>query len=264
MVNAFQRRFSPELHDLDPILAGEGSPIPGAVGKITDATTCILIHHILKGNGFFTIDGKTYSVHAGQIIIANTKSDITYISDVHDPWFYHWVGFIGELSEQFETLPTVLDVDEDPFPSLRYLQDPAKPLDYLLAGDLFHLYCRFLHPKGRKLDHIRAIISYIEKNYMEDLSVEAFAKRYGLDRRYLSRQFKKRTGFTIRGYISHVRIDAAYHFLTQGYSSKEVASMCGFSDISNFYKAFKEQQHMNPSEWLKEQQRKTELYWTKE
>lgn len=264
MEKAFQRRFPPELHDLDPILAGEGAPNPGGINRVTDSSACILIHYVLTGKGIFTIEDETYPVHAGQIFIGNTKNTITCTSDVSDPMFYRWVGFIGELSEHFETLPPVLDVDEDPFPSLCYLQDPAKPLDYLLAGDLFQLYCKFLHPKGRKQDHIRAIIRHIDKHYMDDLTVEAFAKQYGLDRRYLSRQFKKRTGFTIRGYISQVRLDAAYHFLIQGYSSKEVAVMCGFSDISNFYKAFKEQQQMNPSDWLKLQKRKTEQYWTKE
>ena len=264
MSHAFQIRFSPTLHDLSPILAGEGTPVTGHMIHYSDNAHCILIHYIVKGRGIVIADGKTYPAKAGQIFIFDTAKDVQYISDPNDPWFYRWVGFTGELSDQFNSLPPVLEVDEDPFPSLKYLQDPSKPLDYLLAGDLFHLYCKFLTPKNKKQDHIREIINHVQKHYMDELSVEAYAKQYGLDRRYLSRQFKKRTGFSIRGYITGVRIDAAYHFLMQGYSGKEVASMCGFSDISNFYKAFKEHQHMNPSEWLKEQRRKTELYWTKE
>ena len=93
--------------------------------------------------------------------------------------------------------------------------------------------------------------------------MEDFAKRYGLDRRYLSRQFKKRTGFTIRGYITMVRVDAARHFLMEGYSGKEVAALCGFSDASNFYKTFKDHCGMNPSDWRKDQLSKTETYWKK-
>ena len=261
METAFQRRFPPELHDLDPILAGEGAPKPGGINRVTDLSACILIHYVLTGKGIFTIEDETYPVHAGQIFIGNTKNNITCTSDVSDPMFYRWVGFIGELSEQFETLPPVLDVEENPFPSMKYLQDPSEQLDFLLSGDLLHLYCKFLRPQSRKQDHIRAIVSHIEKHYMQNLTVESFAKQYGLDRRYLSRQFKKRTGFTIRGYLSQVRMDAAYHFLNQGYSAKEVASMCGFSDISNFYKAFKSQQNMTPSDWRRLQLSKTEAYW---
>lgn len=261
MSHAFQLHFSPTLHDLSPIMAGEGTPTPGSTSRYSDRAHCILIHHIVKGQGIVTVNGKTYPVKAGQIFIFDTANDVQYSSDLNDPWFYRWVGFTGNLSYQFGTLPPVLDVEGDPFPSLKYLQDPTQPLDYLLAGDLFHLYCRFLHPKNRKQDHIRQIINHIQQHYMEPLSVEVFARQYGLDRRYLSRQFKKRTGFTIRGYITEVRIDAAYHLLMQGYSGKEVATMCGFSDTSNFYKAFKERQNTNPSNWRKNQLSKTEDYW---
>lgn len=264
MSKAFQVRLSPGLHDFNPLLAGEGSPNPGQLIHPTEQVNCILIHHVVSGQGVVQIKGKTYPIKAGQIFILNTVDNVQYSSDVNDPLFYRWVGFTGELSYQFESLSPVLDVDEDPFPSLKYLQDPTKPLDYLLAGDLFHLYCKFLQPKNTKQDHIREIINHIQKHYMDELSVEAFAKQYGLDRRYLSRQFKKRTGFTIRGYITEIRIDAAYHFLMQGYSGKEVATLCGFSDTSNFYKAFKERQDMNPSDWRKLQLSKTEDYWKKE
>ena len=263
MINAFQIRLSPGLHDFNPILAGEGSPSPGGVAHPTEKVTCILIHYIVKGCGEATIKGKTFPIKAGQIFIINTSEVSSYSSASDDPLFYRWVGFTGELSSQFEDLPPVLDVEEDPFPSLQYLQDPTKPLDYLLAGDLFHLYCKFLQPKDKKLDHINQIINYIQKHYKASLSVEDFAKRYGLDRRYLSRQFKKRTGFTIRGYITMVRVDAARHFLMEGYSGKEVAALCGFSDASNFYKTFKDHCGMNPSDWRKDQLSKTETYWKK-
>lgn len=261
---AFQTDFSAGLHDLNPLMAGEGSPTPGILNRVHNHIPCILIHYIIEGRGSVTVNGKTYPVGVGQIFILNTKEDSFFVSDPHTPWSYRWVGFTGELSEHFMELPPVLDMDEDPFPSLKYLHDRTKPLDYLLAGDLFHLYCKFLHPRNRKRDYVLEIIGYIQKHYMDNLSVDAFAKKYGLDRRYLSRQFKKRTGYTIRGYITDTRLDAARHFLMQGYSGKEVAVLCGFSDTSNFYKAFKERRGMNPSDWRKDQLRKTENYWNKE
>lgn len=263
MIGAFQVKFSPGLHDFNPLMAGEGATIPGAAHAPASDASCILIHYILKGHGTVSVDGSQYPAKAGQIFILNTAKDVSYTSDAADPWFYRWVGFTGELSYQFESLPPVLDVEEDPFPSLKYLQDPSMPLDYLLAGDLFHLYCRFLRPKNRKQDPVHDIIEYIRKHYMENLAVEDFSKKYGLDRRYLSRLFKKKTGFTIRAYITEVRFSAAEHFLMQGYSGKEVAVMCGYSDTSNFYKSFKSRRGMNPSEWRKDQLSKTENYWKK-
>lgn len=260
MVSAFQVMFAPGLHDLNPILAGEGASSPGIQQRLSPAQDCVVIHYILRGKGFVCVNGRDYPVRAGQAFLLRTSANAYYVADPTDPWFFRWVGFSGELSHQFDTLPPVLDLSEDPFPSLQHLQDPSKPLDYLLAGDLFHLYCKVLTPKNKKLDHIQQIMMYIQKHFAEAISVEDLARQYGLDRRYLSRQFKKRTGYTIRSYITEVRLDSARHFLRQGYSGKEVAILCGFSDTSNFYKVFKETQGMNPSDWKKDQEAKTASY----
>ena len=260
MISAFQIDFSSELHDFNPKFAGEGAPTPGVYGSVSDGTNATIIHYIVQGSGQFYSRGQVFPVRAGQAFLICPNEKNTYISDPKDPWFYRWVGFTGALSYQFESLPAVLDLDEDPFPSLEYLQDPSKPLDYMLAGDLFHLYCKLLKPKNKKLAHIQQIINHIQKHYMDPLTVEGFAKQYGLDRRYLSRQFKKRTGYTIRSYITKVRLDSSRHYLMQGYSGKEVATMCGFTDTSNFYKIFKDRFGRNPSVWRKEQVQKTEDY----
>lgn len=257
---AFQVNFTSGLHDLNPKFAGEGAPTPGAYCTPSDDSICYLIHYILSGKGTIHSRGQVYTASAGQAFLCLPHERITYVSDPDDPWFYRWVGFTGELSHHFEQLPPVLDLEEDPFPSLKHLLDPTMPLDYMLAGDLFHLYCKFLRPTNRKQDHIQQIIDHIQKNYMHTIAVEDYAKQYGLDRRYLSRQFKKRTGYTIRGYITEVRMNAAKHYIRQGYSGKEVAQLCGFSDTSNFYKVFKQKRGMNPSEWCKQQENETEIY----
>lgn len=260
MINAFQVNLSPGLHDLNPKLAGEGIPTPGAKHSISDGRSTTIIHYVVRGHGILHARGQDFTVGPGQAFLIRPNEEAFYVSDLKDPWFYRWVGFTGELSCQFDALPAVLDLEEDPFPSLQYLQDPTKPLDYMLAGDLFHLYCKLLRPKNKKPDHIQQIINHVQKHYMDPITVEDFARQYGLDRRYLSRQFKKRTGYTIRGYITTVRLDASRHFLMQGYSSKEVAVLCGFTDTSNFYKLFKERHGTTPSDWRKSQEERTADY----
>ena len=265
MRDAFQMNFTSTLHDLNPKCAGEGAPTPGVDHRpARDNSDGILIHYIMKGTGTFRHCGTTYTVGPGQAFLCFPNEDVSFTSDPDDPWFYRWVGFTGDLSHHFEQLPPVITLDEDPFPSLRYLLDPTKPLDYMLAGDLFHLYCKLLQPANRKQDHIQQIIDFIQKNYMNPITVEDFATTYGLDRRYLSRQFKKRTGYSIRSYITEVRMHAAKYYIRQGYSGKEVAQLCGFPDTSNFYKLFKEKRGMNPSEWRKHQEQETDLYKNKD
>ena len=64
-------------------------------------------------------------------------------------------------------------------------------------------------------------MDYIQSTYSQKISVEAIAAQLGLDRRYLSQQFKKQTNYTIQGYILNVRITEAKRHLLMGYSIKE-------------------------------------------
>ena len=81
--------------------------------------------------------------------------------------------------------------------------------------------------------------------------VERIAERMHLNRRYLSRLFKEKTGYTVQEYIIKVRMEAAVGFLEKGYSVSETASFCGYDDVSNFTKIFKSRMKLSPSEWKK-------------
>ena len=94
--------------------------------------------------------------------------------------------------------------------------------------------------------------NYIQTSYAHKLSVELIATQIGLDRRYLSSLFKKKTGFTIQEFIVNTRLEESLRFLQQGYTIQEAAQLCGYEDISNFSKMFKKKYGKSPAVWRKQ------------
>jgi len=143
----------------------------------------------------------------------------------------------------------VFDLPKGSFPHLYNLKNADDSVGYLLAADLLVLYAKLLEPKMDNRDFIQLIMEHIEKNYMQKLTVENFAQRFNMDRRYLSQQFKARTGMSPRGYLTEVRMRKAAQFLRQGRSTREVSQLCGFNSPSNFHKMFTAHYGMTPLEW---------------
>ena len=250
MENAIQILMNTHLHDLNPVLAGKGICAPGFSRRAINPDY-VLMHYVFKGCGTLFTHDNVHPVHQGQAFLIQPGDDTAiYTADQNDPWEYGWIGFTGELSYQFSSLPPVFDLPEELFSRLKGdFSEPPPLLAYELAGDLFHLYCHLLGPGLKKLDYVQQIAEYVRSHYMQNLSVEDFAKQYNMDRRYMSLQFRKKTGLTVRQYISKIRIDEAKKYLAQGYSSKETSSLCGYGDCHNFYKAFKKETGRNPSDY---------------
>ena len=129
-------------------------------------------------------------------------------------------------------------------------------IGFLLASDLFTLYAKLLDPQYQERDFVQLIVEHIEKNYMQKLTVENFARRFNMDRRYLSQQFKAKKGVSIRTYLTQVRMARARDFLAEGYSTSEASALCGFGNTSNFHKMFTAHYGMTPLQWKQESRRK--------
>jgi len=99
--------------------------------------------------------------------------------------------------------------------------------------------------------NLREILSYINNNISDDLSLEILEKTFSMNRYHLSRMFKKETGSTVYNYILLKRISLAKQLLTEGNNVTEVCMMCGFKDYSNFIRTFKKITGYSPAKYNK-------------
>lgn len=96
----------------------------------------------------------------------------------------------------------------------------------------------------------RDILSFIDSNLGEKLTLSALAKKCFYNPSYFSRSFKERFGITLVEYVTRSRTEAAARLLCESdLSTEEIAARCGFGDRSALYRAFSKQYGMTPREW---------------
>lgn len=97
---------------------------------------------------------------------------------------------------------------------------------------------------------IEQIFSYIDKNYMNELSVAIIAEHVFLTPNYVSLIFKQATQLTVFEYITQVRIDKAKELLkSQDLKIFEIAEMVGYPNPRYFSKVFKKLTGLHPSQY---------------
>ncbi len=93
------------------------------------------------------------------------------------------------------------------------------------------------------------ILSYINNNITQPLSTTQLAQAFYLSESYICRVFKAATGTTINKYITARRISIAKSLLKEGTSVAEAYEKSGFTDYSNFFKAFTKAVGVSPKKY---------------
>lgn len=105
----------------------------------------------------------------------------------------------------------------------------------------------------RLYNKLRPSIEYIHENYISDLTLEHLAKQSGLCNGTFCRYFKRLTGESPFTYIVHYRIRKSCDLLMNtDMKITEVASLCGFYNISYYNRAFLQYMKCKPSEYRKQ------------
>ncbi len=239
------------FHDLNPLVAGEEQCTPGHLfGPHVREYT--LIHFVVSGKGRFMRGNETYEVHAGEAFIILPGEVTTYCADDEEPWFYQWIGFTGALTARFSQISPVVSYRKNWVEEILSSYENDGVGEWRAAALLFEMCASFFAGHKPQNHYVRRVETYINTMYMQPIRVEEIAERMNLDRRYLSRLFKQKTGRTVQEYIIEVRIAAAKRQLERGVSVGEAAQLAGYDDVCNFSKIFKRITGKSPGQWKKE------------
>jgi AraC-like DNA-binding protein len=191
-------------------------------------------------------------VHAGEAFLILPGEVVTYAADREDPWSYQWIGFDGELAKSFAALPTVFPLSAT-FTQKMLETEGRDQREYRIAAALFEMYAALFGEQKTECDYVRRVKDHIRAVYMQELRVEEIARSMNLDRRYLSRYFKEKTGQTVQEYLISVRMEEAQKMLLQGRSVAEAALLSGYQDPFHFSKMFKRRFGISPLAWRAKQ-----------
>jgi AraC-like DNA-binding protein len=98
-------------------------------------------------------------------------------------------------------------------------------------------------------EQVDAILSYLNNNIQYPISIGDLSKQFYISESYICRIFKSATGTTINKYMTARRISIAKSLLAEGIGVSEVCERCGFSDYSNFLKAFTKSVGISPKKY---------------
>lgn len=105
---------------------------------------------------------------------------------------------------------------------------------------------------SNRVEIATAIQERLRKEYGKDFSLASIAMEYDLSVSYLAHVFKETTGMPMMRFLLCCRVDAAKEFLEQtALSVNEIATRCGFHDISNFGRTFKKEVGCSPRDYRK-------------
>lgn len=86
------------------------------------------------------------------------------------------------------------------------------------------------------------ILSYIEANFAEPLTLDSLAGHFGYTKNYFSMLFNKFTGMHLRKYLNRMRVERVLqtHKEHPEQSVGQIALHCGFNSLNTFYRAMKD------------------------
>ena len=97
------------------------------------------------------------------------------------------------------------------------------------------------------------LLLYINENYKNDISLSSVAAEFGYNASYISRYFKSCFNSGVSQYITMIRLKNAVMLMREGkYNITYCALESGFNSVRTFYRAFMNEFHCNPSDYLKQ------------
>ena len=119
-----------------------------------------------------------------------------------------------------------------------------------LGTMLFNLVCEVLinvmldskqeSAESSKVDPIVSkAIAYIDENLLKIGGIDEICGELYVSKSHLHHLFVAQTGESPKKYIIRKRLEMAHRELTLGASATEICALCGFSDYSSFFRAYK-------------------------
>lgn len=223
-----------------------------------------------SGSGVLFLDGKKYAVGEGCGMLLFPNEPHEYFAD-SGHWEVDWVVFSGKYTEEFirgvmgARGSGVLSVSEphlisdliDKLYNTAVSDDPMKNIvsSGIVYGILMNIYIYAFRSRGLSLsdraERLRPVIRYIDEHYSEAISLSELADLISVTPQHLCVIFKNLTSRTVTEYINSVRIGKSKELLLRerGMRIKEIASSCGFSDVSYFCSMFRRFEGVSPAQF---------------
>lgn len=226
-----------------------------------------MIGYTYSGTGLLRYNEKEYTLSKGDGFYINCNHYHYYeaVSDVWDIAVLHLGGsllschhsqFMQYASPVFHE-PLSGNVQEYLESLLGLYSQPVLNRDWLASSCIDNLLNHLLKTKGNEAmkdsalpKNIRYLIKYMDSNFAQPLTLDFLSDFAGVSKYYLSREFKKYTGFSPNDYLITLRVNKAKSLLTSTtLPAVKIAHEVGIYDSNNFTNLFKRKTGMTPIQY---------------
>jgi AraC-like DNA-binding protein len=227
-----------------------------------------LIHYIISGSGYYSLNQNTYCLHAGDAFLVYPNTEVVYYADKNDPWEYAWVGFTGsdasmilKATDFSPETPFILGVPfgEDVHHQILHIYDArGNGFEHAveMTGRLYTMLALFMHEamhsatQNSANSYVQKSIEFINSNYSYAITVEDIADYVGVSRSHLFRSFETVLGQSPKEYLTEFRMKQACYLLEHSdLSITAIANSLGFDNSLYFSKTFHKQKGVSPKEF---------------
>ena len=103
--------------------------------------------------------------------------------------------------------------------------------------------------KAEKPDLLDRAMAYIEQNLAQKITLSQIAQYFYVSESTVSQTFRKKAGVSFYRVVTQRRLIAAKQHILEGRGLESVAELCGFTDYSAFYRAFKQEFGISPRQY---------------
>ena len=248
----------------------------------------IEITYVKEGSMHYRINNRSFHLKEGDIIFCNSNAlhsgemenqeDCSYIPITFDPKLIYGffqsticTRYVDPVIQNLAVCALHIDYSEKWHETFRDRMlevislDKQKPDFYELDISIrMQLLWRLLvehlphQPVSTTSDfteyeRIRRILSYIEQNYMNQITLDDISEHIHLCESECTRLFKRHMNTTLFSFLQEYRIERSLEYLNTKESISSIAEKTGFSDSNYYSKVFAKVKGCSPREYRKRQ-----------
>lgn len=246
----------------------------------------IEITYVKEGSMHYRINNRSFHLKEGDIIFCNSNAlhsgemenqeDCSYIPITFDPKLIYGffqsticTRYVDPVIQNLAVCAVHIDYSEKWHETFRDRMlevislDKKKPDFYELDISIrMQLLWRLLvehlphQPVSTTSDfteyeRIRRILSYIEQNYMNQITLDDISEHIHLCESECTRLFKRHMNTTLFSFLQEYRIERSLEYLNTKESISSIAEKTGFSDSNYYTKVFSKIKGCSPREYRK-------------
>ena len=234
--------------------------------------------YVRRGKARFTIGGVDYNAGPGSLLFISSLEEhqVRVLSEPYDRYFA--TLSLPELNRAFGASPLTMVFSNRPqgFTHCVNLKSYRAEADAVFAS-LHHEYLaelpcsremaeaelkrllvltrracpdNFAVCPGPTAGRVRQAQQYIEQHFTEEISVAEVAATFFVSASHLTHSFHDQVGYSPKQYIKLLRLSYARELMeTTDLPVSDVAVKCGFADVNNFIRAFRQTYATPPGKW---------------